>query len=632
MTPERWQRVEEVFAEALEVGEGERSHVLRRHCEGDEELRREVESLLAADRRGQHAGFLDESVMEATGPSSAADAGRRVGAYRLVEPIGAGGMGTVWLAERTDGQFEQRVAVKLMRAELNTPDLERRFRDERQHLARLEHPNICRLLDGGVDDAGRPYLVMEQVHGVPIDAWCDARRLTIERRLALFLDVCAAVQHAHQNLIVHRDLKPSNILVTDDGIVKLLDFGIARAIHGEGRGDETLTSSGQRQYTPAYASPEQVRGGTISTASDVYSLGVILYELLTGARPYRVSSMSAAEVEAVVCGTRPPTPTDAVRRGEPPSSDARAATPDGIAAARSTTTARLSKTLRGDLGAIVMTALRKEAARRYASAAALGADIRHWLAREPVTARPDSWSYRTRLFVSRHRWGVASASVVATLVLTASIVVSVLAVQLASALDEAAAKRAQAELEMRRTMSASFMHTSMLLSLASSNESTKAALLADVRRRADRLDRPPVPISPFAEISSREALGRVASALDAHEIALRQFTRIIELAEGRAEEDIAYASALSLAGISHFRLGEHEQAIERFRAARALDVNPEMHDQDVLLCEALLMLGRPDEAADAIRGRPLPAPPFDQPVRQAIQALEARYGATLPLN
>ncbi|MFW6078844.1 MAG: serine/threonine-protein kinase, partial [Gemmatimonadota bacterium] len=341
MMPDRWQRVRDLFHAALDVAEDERDAFLRDRADGDDDLLAEVVALLdaaphaerflarLADRTG--APFLDEVIPEdgtATGVEGARDElrdetgggspleGRRVGRYRLVRRIGRGGMGAVYLAERDDGQFRKRVALKLLPLGMHTGAARRRFIAERQILARLEHPGIARLIDGGILNDGTPYLVMEYVRGRPIDAWCEERGLPLDDRIELFLQVCDAVDYAHRNLVVHRDLKPSNILVTDDGRVKLLDFGIAKVVEA---GDEpgAATSLVGTPMTPNYASPEQIRGEPVTTSSDVYALGVLLYRLLVGRPPYELRSRSPADIEAVVCERDPVPPSRAVSRSRP---------------------------------------------------------------------------------------------------------------------------------------------------------------------------------------------------------------------------------------------------------------------------------------------------------------------------
>ncbi len=400
---ERWREVDRVFEAALDRPPGERPAFLDTACAGDAALRREVERLLAADAR--EVDFLDRPDDEV----------QRLGPYRLLRAIGRGGMGTVFLAMRDDAQYQRLVAVKILRSGLEDTELRHRFLAERQILARLEHPNIARLYDGGSTEGGRPYLVMELIEGLPVDEYCDGHRLTVDQRLALFLPICSAVQWAHRNLLVHRDIKPANILVTAQGEPKLLDFGIAKQLEPAAETDPR-TRTGLRVMTPSYASPEQVKGDAITTASDVYSLGVLLYELLAGRSPYQVEEAAPPyEFERAINEQEPEKPSTALVRSGTPSAEE-------IAAARSSRPAALRRRLSGDLDTIVLAALRKEPARRYESVAALAADLERHLHDLPVSARPDTLRYRGRKFVRRHRAAVTAAAAVVLLV--ASLVAS----------------------------------------------------------------------------------------------------------------------------------------------------------------------------------------------------------------
>ncbi|HEY8483211.1 MAG TPA: serine/threonine-protein kinase [Longimicrobiales bacterium] len=412
LTPGRWQRIDQLFEAALDQPPGRRLEWLARACEGDAALYDAVVRLLSKVETAEKA--LGESVTDyadtllaslgretagAAGDDGPLPSGGRVGAYRLLGVIGRGGMGTVYLAQRDDAEFEKRVALKLVRRGMDTDDILLRFRYERQILASLEHPNIARLYDGGATADGRPYLVMEYIEGVSITRHCDEARLSIDARLRLFADVCRAVQFAHQNLVVHRDIKPSNILVQPDGTVKLLDFGIAKLLDPAVAGPAPKTRTGLRVFTPEYAAPEQHTGEAVTTAADVYSLGVLLFELLTGRRPQRMPDAAR--------------PSAALGRGAAGSSDAAAADSlEEIARRRGTTPERLRRRLRGDLDSIVATALAREPARRYASAGHLLADVERHLAGFPVEARGASLRYRAASFVRRHRVGVAAAAAV----------------------------------------------------------------------------------------------------------------------------------------------------------------------------------------------------------------------------
>ncbi|MEO8191880.1 MAG: protein kinase [Acidobacteriota bacterium] len=385
MTPERWAQVGRLFEAARVIPRKNQPQFLEEASRGDLEMKSEVESLLESS---ENAGSFLEQPAAASGAASlslleaAGGSRRRIGSYELLEEIGRGGMGVVFKAARRDQGFERVVAVKLVKRGMDTDFILRRFESERRILAGLDHPNIARVLDGGSAEDGRPYFVMELIEGRNLLQYCEEEKLGTDQRLALFRLVCTAVQYAHQRLVIHRDIKPTNILVTSEGVPKLLDFGLARVLAGEEGETIDRTSTALRLLTPEYASPEQVRGEEITTASDVYSLGVVLYELLTGERPYRLKTRSPEEVSAAVLSQEP----------ERPSSKAR---------------------LHRDLDAIVLMCLRKESWRRYASAEQLSEDIRHYGEGLPVQASPDSLRYRVGKFVKRHKTGVAAWALVA---------------------------------------------------------------------------------------------------------------------------------------------------------------------------------------------------------------------------
>ena len=387
---QRFRQVDELFDAALDVPPDERDAFIARTCGGDAVLGDRVIALLRAHERS--SGFLQTPAAELAAvlledlPPSAPAPPVRAGPFRIVRELGHGGMGVVYLAEREGAEFAQRVALKLVRHLGPAEDVRRRFVEERRILALLEHPRIAHFIDGGLTSDGVPYFAMELVEGERIDAYCDGRKLSIDQRLDLFIGVCEAVQYAHEHLVIHRDLKPSNILVRGDGQLKLLDFGIAKLLDPLQGADGDTTETGAIALTPEYAAPEQVRDLPISTATDVYSLGVLLYVLLTGERPYDVRGKSRAEIDRIVCVDVPPGPS-------------------------TTAPASLRRRLRGDLDLIVMTALQKQRERRYQSPAALAEDLRRFRHGHAILARPDSTRYRLTKFVGRHRAGVAIASV-----------------------------------------------------------------------------------------------------------------------------------------------------------------------------------------------------------------------------
>jgi tetratricopeptide (TPR) repeat protein/tRNA A-37 threonylcarbamoyl transferase component Bud32 len=404
MNSDRWQRIQSLFGAALARESATRDDWLRAECGDDAELLREVRALLAhdtADSRTVERVILaaaNQVVTAGNGGRPAALVGRRLGAWQLVLHLADGGMGAVYRAERADGQYEQAVAVKLISPALTSEHSRARLAAERQILARLNHPYIARLLDGGSTDDGVPYLVMDYVEGMPIDAWCNARGIDTRARLALFLKVCDAVDYAHRNLVVHRDLKPSNILVDAQGQPKLLDFGIAKLLE---EAAPAITQAGERLLTPTHASPEQIRGEAITTAADVYALGVLLYELLAGRLPFETAGRTSSQVVHDVLQTDPPRPSTAAGTGSSGRIAAARRRGDGL------TPERLRRELEGDLDTVVLTALRKEPERRYSSVQALADDIGRHLRHEPVSARIDTPGYRVAKFVRRHRAGVA---------------------------------------------------------------------------------------------------------------------------------------------------------------------------------------------------------------------------------
>jgi serine/threonine-protein kinase len=406
-----WQQLSQLLDEMLELPPAARAERLRALAQEDDTLASELAVLVAAHAKADDEQFLAgvaDAGDAAPHGEHATLAGQRLGAYTLVSMLGQGGTGSAWLARRDDGRYEGRVAIKLLHLSLLGRAQAERFRREGAILARLSHPNIARLLDAGVSEAGQPYLVLELVDGERIDRWCDANALTIEQRLDLFDDVLAAVAHAHSHLVVHRDIKPTNILVDRDGRVKLLDFGIAKFVEEQSpAADSTLTQEGGHSFTPEYAAPEQWRGETPTTATDVYALGVLLHHLLVGRHP---TSPPGANAQQAMRATLDVDPVPLSRALESDAALAQAA------ATRTTTAPKLARALRGDLEHIVLRALRKAPRQRYPTVDALAEDLRRLRAHEPVSARAGAWAYRTGKFLRRHRVGVtagALASVVA---------------------------------------------------------------------------------------------------------------------------------------------------------------------------------------------------------------------------
>lgn len=394
MTPERWNRIEDLFSQAVEHDPGTRSAWLDKQCGTDRELRVQVERLLASDTEASPlvAAAIGASVRDFHTPSQEPQV-RRIGPYEVLSEIGRGGMGVVYLARRDDDVFRKEVAIKVVKRGMDTDQILKRFLHERRVLARLEHPSIARILDGGSTGDRLPYLVMEYVQGLNLTEYCERHKLTLQERLELFVKVCEAVDYAHRSLVIHRDLKPSNILVDATGTPKLLDFGIAKLLTPDETDESTITSEGARLLTPQYASPEQISGEPITPSSDIYSLGTILYVLLTGSQAHRITTHTPISLLRAICQEEVVPPSAAARKVESPP-----VPPHELA---------------GDLDNILLTALRKDRQERYGSVHLLGEDIRRFLADLPVMARPQTLRYRAVKFLRRNRMPVIAASLAA---------------------------------------------------------------------------------------------------------------------------------------------------------------------------------------------------------------------------
>jgi serine/threonine protein kinase len=504
----RWRAVLPYLDEALDLTEEQRAPWLASRRAEDPALADDLEALLQKHDSLAEQGFLARTPALLTPRPSLA--GQVIGAYTLQSQIGQGGMGSVWLAERSDGRFQGVAAVKLLNASLAGRDGEARFRREGSILARLRHPHIANLIDAGVSPQGQPYLVLERVDGERIDRYCDARKLDVQARIRLFLDVLAAVSHAHASLVVHRDLKPSNVLVGTDGQVKLLDFGIAKLLESQA-GDEVaaLTRDGESLLTPEYAAPEQLTGGDVTTATDVYSLGVLVYVLLTGRHPAGGGISSPAALIRAVMDSDPARPSDAVgmerHAGDGPAENA---------AHRATTPKKLRGSLRGDLDNIVAKALKKRPSERYASAEAMAEDLRRFLALEPVSAGADSLAYRAGKYVRRHRGGVAAATVVIAVLVLGTAGVAWQAREARKQRDEAQAQLARA------TAANDFMN--VLLNVAApvgrkfevGELLDQGALLIDKQFASDESLRAEMLSAVGANLLSTEHLDRAESILE----------------------------------------------------------------------------------------------------------------------
>ncbi|MCB9511677.1 MAG: serine/threonine protein kinase [Deferribacteres bacterium] len=551
-----WQKIQQLFDAALALPAGEREAFLEQRCGDDAGLLQEVQSLLDADSEGH--SLLDGGAMQAIDVlEDAHEPGTQVGAYKLVQQIGIGGMGTVFLAERTEGDFEQEVALKLIKRGMDSDEIIRRFQSERQILARLQHPNIARLLDGGLSEQGTPFFTMEYVDGLPITDYCDQNKLDIDSRLRLFQTVCDAVDYAHRNLIVHRDLKPSNILVTDDGTVKLLDFGIAKMLISDDQAGATLTEAGQRVMTLEYASPEQVRGEAVTTATDVYSLGVVLYELLAGQRPYSFTARTPAEIEKIVHGRDPQKPSTAAMQRRPQAdTETAATTPEAISLVRNTQPKRLQKRLSGDLDNICMMALQKPLERRYGSAGQLRDDVKAHLDGLPVLARPDSFGYRAGKFVRRHQAAVAA---IASVVLLIAVLVGFYTARLAEERDRARLEAAKA------TEVADFLRGLFEVSDPGRSKGETITARELLNRGAARIDRE-LAEQPEVQANMMEVIGTVYQSLallDSANSMLHKSLALREKQGGSADAEIA--RTLWVLGKVKAQQGAYDQADSLYR-------------------------------------------------------------------
>jgi eukaryotic-like serine/threonine-protein kinase len=497
--------------------------------------------------------------------------GDRIGPYRVLRTLGVGGMGEVFLAERADAEFEQQVAIKVVYGGAVARNVQSRLKIERQILAQLDHPNIAHLLDGGSLPDGTAYIVMEYVDGVPIDAFCDSNRLDIVARLKLFQTVCAAVHYAHQNLIVHRDLKPSNILVTAAGTPKLLDFGIAKLLDERQAGHHTLavTQADIRVMTPDHASPEQVRGQAITTSSDVYVLGVLLYKLLAGTGPFVIPSMRLTDIERAICEKDPSLPSHAVSTDD--SADA-----CGIADARGTGAHRLRRILRGDLDNIVIMAMRKEPERRYGSAQQMASDIQRYLEGKPVIARRDTMSYRTAKFVSRHWLPVTAGVSAAFLILAFATTTYVQSLRIAAERDRVAQQRGLAERErVRAEEVSSFLVNLFKLSNPEENRGN--------------------------QVTARELLDSGAKRLRA----------------GLNDQPETKAALLSTVGAVYDSLGQYQVALPILD--ESLQLQPQAHDKSRII--TLLELGRARIGTGDLPGA-------EAPLQEALHLSQSNFGAS----
>lgn len=622
MDAERWEATNRLFHEAAALPAGERGRFLDDSCAHDAALRNEVESLLAyceaplqflEEPAERHLMIDPEDLLGDGAPDPLI--GRVLGPYRIERRIAAGGMGAVYEAARCDEVLRQTVAIKVLHRLHDLEELRRRFRVERQILANLNHPNIARFLDAGVTPDGLPYLIMEYIEGLPIDAYCDERRLDLSRRLALFQRVCSAVHFAHQNLIVHRDLKPSNILVARNGEPKLLDFGVAKVLHPDQPQPEAdRTETIKQMLSVDYASPEQLAGEPITTKTDVYSLGVVLYQLLVGCKPYRVTSRRFDEIVRAIRLEAPQRPSTRLRMSARSEAAERTGTVDPspleVANRRGTSPERLIRGLRGDLDNIVMMALRKEPSRRYDSAQQFREDIQRYHEGRPVLAREDTFGYRTGKFIRRNRFAVASVLLVGLALAGGAIATAWQAhvagqerdaARLAMRRAEAAAEHAAIEAESANEMASLLVDAFRVSSLGRTQEE-----MAPIRRVLDQQltrVRRQFADHPHIRANLLDAIGRVYLQMHIYDEAESLIAEAIEIRrEEFGEESLELALSHNSLGELSYSQGNFAEAEKHFRTALWLhqklpvgvhtNVSLAMNN----LAAALRSLGRLDEA------------------------------------
>lgn len=659
---ENWPKVKEIFSAALELKPDERVSFLNTACAADENLRSEVLGLLSAhDSSGdfiQHPAVVDVGFLVSDTNHSAAAAGQHIGTYEIIRELGRGGMGAVYLASRADEAFDKQVALKLIKRGMDSDAIIKRFVMERQILANLDHPNIARMIDGGTTEDGLPYFVLEYIEGTTITRYCDEHKLNTLERLKLFLQVCAAVQFAHQNLIVHRDLKPSNIIVTKDGTPKLLDFGIAKLLSVDSALVETETIG--RLFTPEYASPEQLRGLPITTTSDVYSLGVVLYELLSGHRPFNLASRSAEEIARMITTSEPLKPSVVITRHEamPHTHDGHhSLTPEGISRTREGNVDKLRRRLVGDLDNILLKALRKEPERRYASVQDLSADLQRHLTGLPVLAREDTFAYRAGKFIQRNKASVAAAAVVAITLISATVVTTWQATV-------AKRERAKAERHFKevRNLTNSFLfdfHDSiadlngatqareMVVKKAQEYLSTLAQEAGDDRELLWELSTAYLKLGDVQGRPGFSRTGDTAGALKSYEQSLDIRRRLVTLEPNNTEYQLGLAVTLSRFGPINQVLGNPSLSAERMRESMEIAdrLLPKSHDlttfqaafrAPAFLGDALSELGNYDEAlamyqkslsiADRMKNESLPPKEVTLRFVVALERLGFVYG------
>ncbi len=603
MDTTQWKRARDLFDAAAELSPDRRDDFLRRECTDDIVLAQVLAMLRADSEAAQRTSLSAQALglFEGLAPETDEDAptardGHRFGAWKIIRELARGGMGTVYLAERVDGDFTQQAALKVVLDTGGTADVLARFRYERQILADLTHPNIARLLDGGAGPTGEPFLAMEYIEGTDLRSYCDAKALDIDARLRLFLTVCDAVAYAHDHLVLHRDLKPANILVSTDGVVKLLDFGVAKLVDPHVPEDTTVAA--QRLFTPEYAAPEQIRGEVSTVTADVYSLGVVLYELLTGRRPYRLKGRSAADIAQAILNVEPTLPS--TRETADTSKTGRAA-PDP-APTRSTTTSRLRKRLRGDLDAIVLKSLRKSPDHRYPSVAAFANDIRAHLAHRPVVARRGSRRYRVTRYIQRNAAAVALVSLASVSLMAGTAIALWQAREAGKQRDAALVAQAAAESEARKSK-ATLDFMNRLFDQADPGSTRGASVTAreilaeGAARIRDDLDQ-----QPGVRAEMMTAIGKAQLGLGLNDESLAMLRDAGTLNETTLD---AHADTLMLQANALSRLGRPQDAVDLLEPLRARMVDEAITPEKLATIDRILGLlyedtQRMDEAEAAL--------------------------------
>ncbi|CAM2069760.1 Non-specific serine/threonine protein kinase [Sulfidibacter corallicola] len=571
LPPSRWMKIKEIVADALDKPEPDRAAFIERACEGDRDLQREVGELVFLDEWDPRIweSPLSSGCPEGGAPplfsmASETFIGKQIGSYRLVRELGTGGMGHVFLAARIDAEYRAQVAIKILKPGMGSAEILARFRRERQISADLDHPNIARLFEGGTTPNGLPYFVMEYVVGVPITRYCREQALGVKARLRLFRKVCLAVQEAHQNLIIHRDIKPGNILVKDDGEPKLLDFGIAKVLDADATDASSHTRTGQRFFTPRYASPEQVRGDTLTTASDVYSLGVLLYELLTGQCPPIRPSADGDNATSAREG-EPVKPSTVLERDPKAEHGA-----DPLGSVSPKHRRHWKRELQGDLDTIVLCALRDDPHRRYGSAAQLGDDLARHLSGRPISARPESWSYLSAKFVKRHRVGVA--------ITVSSFLILVTAVfglwrqrdMLKHQRTEARALKVIAEDERDHAQAISRFLVDSFVGADPYERRTKAASLEEILDDARWRLLADTELKPLVRAELCHELGNVLNNLGQFEPAEAMMLESLELRRDHGASDRKIGESLEILASLDLARGQYSAGIARYEESHRL--------------------------------------------------------------